>query len=55
MILSQCIGQMKGEFFEFNGEDFSDVHPIRTHIIVEEIFRNDRKGYGRLVWNCSSI
>ena len=35
---------MKGEFFEFNGEDFSDVHPIRTHIIVEEIFRNDRKG-----------
>ena len=44
MILSRCIGQMKGEFFEFNGEDFSDVHPIRTHIIVEEIFRNDRKG-----------
>lgn len=42
--LSRCIGQMKGEFFEFNGEDFSDVHPIRTHIIVEEIFRNDRKG-----------
>ena len=35
---------MKGEFFEFYGEDFSDVHPIRTHIIVEEIFRNDRKG-----------
>ena len=44
MLLSRCIGQMKGEFFEFNGEDFSDVHPIRTHIIVEEIFRNDRKG-----------
>lgn len=44
MILSRCIGQMKGEFFDFNGEDFSDVHPIRTHIIVEEIFRNDRKG-----------
>lgn len=44
MILSRCIGQMKGEFFEFYGEDFSDVHPIRTHIIVEEIFRNDRKG-----------
>lgn len=44
MLLSRCIEQMKGEFFEFNGEDFSDVHPIRTHIIVEEIFRNDRKG-----------
>lgn len=43
MLLSRCIGQMKGGFFEFNGEDFSDVHPIRTHIIVEEIFRNDRK------------
>ena len=44
MLLSRCIGQMKGEFFEFYGEDFSDVHPIRTHIIVEEIFRNYRKG-----------
>lgn len=48
MILSRCIGQMKGEFFEFNGEDFSDVHPIRTHIIVEEIFRNDRKGLWKI-------
>ena len=48
MLLSRCIGQMKGEFFEFYGEDFSDVHPIRTHIIVEEIFRNDRKGLWKI-------
>lgn len=27
---------------------FSDVHPIRTHIIVEEIFRNDRKGLWKI-------
>lgn len=38
MDLSRCIDQMKGEFFEYNGEGFSDVHPIRTHIIIEEIF-----------------
>ena len=48
MALSQCIDQMKGEFFEYNGEDFSDVHPIRTHIIVEEIFRNYRNGIGKI-------
>ena len=41
---SRCIDQMKGEFFDYNDDGFSDVHPIRTHIIVEEIFRNDRKG-----------
>lgn len=44
MDLSRCIDQMKGEFFEYNGEGFSDVHPIRTHIIIEEIFRNYRNG-----------
>lgn len=41
---SRCIDQMKGEFFDYNDDGFSDVHPIRTHIIVEEIFRNYRKG-----------
>lgn len=44
MDLSRCIDQMKGEFFEYNGEGFSDIHPIRTHIIIEEIFRNYRNG-----------
>lgn len=48
MDLSRCIDQMKGEFFEYNGEGFSDVHPIRTHIIVEEIFRNYRNGLGEI-------
>lgn len=48
MDLSRCIDQMKGEFFEYNGEGFSDVHPIRTHIIIEEIFRNYRNGLGEI-------
>lgn len=44
MELSRCIDQMNGEFFDYNDDGFSDVHPIRTHIIVEEVFRNYNNG-----------
>ena len=44
MELSRCIDQMNGEFFDYDDDGFSDVHPIRTHIIVEEVFRNYNNG-----------
>lgn len=44
IMMSQCMGKMKGELLEYDGDGFSDVHPIRTHIIVEELFKNYKNG-----------
>lgn len=44
VVLSQSIGQMNGELFVCDGVRFSDVHPIRTRIIIEVLFGHYRNG-----------